>query len=64
MPTLIDVAAERLLFVLGENVDAAQARVEAVGKSYIDNSVNAAKRYCWLTAIACQREEPLTGSSG
>jgi hypothetical protein len=31
VPTLIYMSAERLLLVLGENVDAAQAGIEAVG---------------------------------
>jgi hypothetical protein len=61
---LIDVTAERLLFVLGQDVDSAQARVEAVREGYVDDPVDAAKRYRRFTTIARERIEPLSGSSG
>jgi len=48
---------------LGENEDAAQAGVDAVGKRDVDDAVDAAEDHGGFGAIASERVEALTGAS-
>jgi hypothetical protein len=57
------VAIEREGFVLSEDEDAAEAGVDAVGESDIDDAVVAAKGDCGLGAIAGEGEEAFSGSA-
>jgi hypothetical protein len=64
VPALADVAVQRERFVLGEDVDAAQVRVEAVGESDIDDAVHSTKGNGGLGAVACKRIKALAGAAG
>jgi hypothetical protein len=57
------VAVEGQGLVLGEDVDLAQAGVDAVGEGDVDDAVVAAERDCRLGAIAGQWKEAFSGSS-
>ena len=59
LPGLADVAIEGERLVLGEDVDLAQVGVDAVGKGYVNNAVDAAKGDSGLGAVAGQRIKPL-----
>jgi hypothetical protein len=54
------VAVEGEGLVLGEDVDAAEVGVDAVGEGDVDDAVLAAKGDGGFGAIAGEREEPLT----
>ena len=56
-PAFADVAIERESFVLGEDVNAAEIGVDAVGKGDIDDAVLPAKRNGWFGAVAREREK-------
>ena len=52
VPAFADVAVQRQRLVLGENVDAAQIGVEAVGESDIDDAIHSAEGDGGLGAVA------------
>ena len=54
-PPLASVPVERKRFVLRQNKDAAEIAIDAVGKRYVDNPVDAAERHSRLGAIARER---------
>ena len=63
VPALADVPIQRQRFVLGENVDSPQVRVDAIGEGDIDDAIDAAEgdgRFC---PVARQGIEPLPRSS-
>ena len=62
-PAFTDVAVEREGLVLGENVNLAQAGVDAVGKGDVDDAVVSAKGHGRFGAIAGKREEPFSLSA-
>ena len=57
-PAFTNVAVQRERLVLGEDVDLAQAGVDAVGECDVDDAVVAAKGYRRFGAIAGERKEP------
>ena len=57
-PAFADMAVERERLVLGEDVDAAQAGVDAVGESDVDDAVMAAKGHGGFGTVAGERKEP------
>ena len=62
-PAFADVPVERQRLVLGEDVDAAQIGIDAVGKGDVDDAVLAAKGNRRLGAIARERKQPFAGSA-
>ena len=63
-PALADVAVEREGLVLGEDVNAAQAGVDAVGERDVDDAVVAAEGNGRLGAVTREREETFAGAAG
>jgi len=55
-PAFADVAIERERLVLREDVDAAQAGVDAVGERDVDDAILAAEGNCRLGAVASEWE--------
>src|SRR5882724_5464037 len=62
-PPLANVPVKRKRFVLRQNKYAAQVAIDAVGKSDVDDSIDAAKWHGRLGAVARQRPEPFALSS-
>jgi hypothetical protein len=50
-------------FVLGEDEDPADVRVDAVGQREVDDPIGAAKRYGWFGQVPRERVKALTGAS-
>src|SRR5271156_71512 len=63
VPAFANLAIQRERLVLGEDKDAAQAGVDAVGERNIDDAVDAAEGYGWFGAVAGERIEALAGAS-
>ncbi len=63
VPAFADLAVERERFVLGQDVNAAQAGVHAVGEGDIDNAVIAAEGDGGFGAVACEGIKALAGPS-
>ena len=59
VPALADVAVQRQRFVLGEDVNPAKIRVDAVRKGDVDDAVNAAEGHGGLGAVASERVQAL-----
>ena len=55
---------QRESFVLREDVDMSEIGVDAVGEGDVDDAVLASEGDCRLGAIAGQREEAFTGTTG
>ena len=64
VPAFADVAVQRQSFVLGEDVDAAQVGVEAVGESDVDDAIHSTEGDGGLGAIAGERIKALSGATG
>ena len=64
VPAFADLTIERERLVLGENKDAAQTGVDAVGKRNVDDAVDATEGDSGLGAVAGERIEALAGASG
>src|SRR5258708_5023779 len=62
-PAFADMTVERKRLVLGEDVDPAQVRVDAVGKSDVDNAVVAAKGDRRVGPVPGQGIEALAGAA-
>jgi hypothetical protein len=63
VPAFADVAVERKGFVLGEDVNAAQVGVEAVGESDIDDAIHASEGDGGLGTVAGKRIKALSGAA-
>jgi len=63
VPAFADLAIERKRLVLGQDINAAQSGVDAVGKRDVDDAVDAAKGDGRLGAVAGQRIEAFASSS-
>ena len=63
VPAFADVPVEGERFVLGEDVDAAQVGVQAIGEGDVDDPVDAAESDCGLGAITSERIESLAGAA-
>jgi hypothetical protein len=57
------VAVEGQSFVLGEDVDAAEVGVEAVGKGDVDDAVHASEGDGGLGAVAGERVKAFSGAA-
>jgi hypothetical protein len=58
----VAIQAQRL--VLRQYKHTAQVAIQAIGKSYVDNPVNATKRHGRFRAIARKRPKPLALAAG
>jgi hypothetical protein len=58
-PAFADVAIQREAFVLGEDVDVAQVRVDAVGQRDVDDAVLPGEGNGRFGAVARERKQPL-----
>ena len=63
VPAFADMAVERERLVLGEDVNAAQVGVQAVGKRDVDDAIDAAESDCGLGPIASERIKALPGAA-
>ena len=63
IPAFADVPVERERLVLREDVDAAQIGVQAIGKSDVDDAVDAAEGHRGFGAVASKRIESFSGSA-
>lgn len=63
VPSFADVTVEGQGLVLGEDVDAAKIRIEAVGEGNVDDAIDAAEGHGGLGAIASERIEALSGAA-
>ena len=63
VPALADVTVQRQGFVLGEDVNAAQVRVEAVGEGDVDDAVHASEGDGGLGAVASKRIKAFSGAA-
>ena len=63
IPAFADLAIQRERLVLREDIDAAQAGVDAVGKRDVDDAVDAAEGNGWFGAVAGERIEALACAS-
>src|SRR5205807_7958809 len=64
IPAFADVPVEGKSLVLGEDVNAPQIGVDAVGKGDVNDAVDAAKGDCGLGPIASERVETFSGATG
>jgi hypothetical protein len=64
IPSLFQMIVERLGFVLRQNDDFVNLRVNAVAEGEIDQTVNTAKWDCRLGAILSERHQSLTPTPG
>jgi hypothetical protein len=63
-PAFADMAIQREGFVLGEDVDVAEVGVDAVGEGDIDDAVLTGEGNGRLGAVAGERKEPLSRTTG
>src|SRR5208283_2910972 len=64
VPALADLPIQRKRLVLGEDIDAAHAGIDAIGKGNVDDAVDAAEGHGGFGAVASERIKPFAGPSG
>jgi hypothetical protein len=59
----LDVTVEGGRFILGEGIDAADARIETVGKGEVNDPINGTKRNSRFGSIPSERIEPFPSAA-
>jgi hypothetical protein len=63
VPPKLDVALERDRLILGEGIDSADARIEAVGESEVNDPINGSKGNSGFGSIPSEGIEPFPSAT-